>query len=185
MVGPRTTKHYIVSLVTGLWKATNNDHVLDGRVLHVEAFYPYMGTIVPVDEPNWPSRPLFSEADHQPDAIQRQLRDPVLLGFTQPDIRYEWNKLYVLGLDYRTSPDSLKNFMELISGYEVKRVDWFKPNGKAIVTFNIQKVTGDGKNRVFYTNRDVPQVTWLKMQRIKYACTRSQQCNTSTRFAVH
>ena len=128
---------------------------------------------------------MFAGSDRQPGAIQRQLRDPVSLGFTHPDIRYEWNKLYVLGLHYRTSPDSLKNFMELISGYEVKRMDWFKPNGKAIVTFNIKKVTGDGKNRVFYTSRDVPQVTWLKMQRIKYACTRSQQCNTSAPFADH
>ena len=106
---------------------------------------------------------MFAGTDHQPGAIQRQLRDPVSLGFTQPDVRYEWNKLYVLGLHYRTSPDSLKNFMELISGYKVKRVDWFKPNGKAIVTFNIKKLTGYGKNRVLYTNRDVPQVTWLKM----------------------
>lgn len=89
---------------------------------------------------------MFAGTDHQPGAIQRQLRDPVSLGFTQPDIRYEWNKLYVLGLHYRTSPDSLKNFMELISGYKVKRVDWFKPNGKAIVTFNIEKLTGVGKN---------------------------------------
>lgn len=52
----------------------------------------------------------------------------------------------MLGLHYRTSPDSLKNFMELISGYEVKRVDWFKPNGKAMVTFNTEKLTGNGKN---------------------------------------
>ena len=37
--------------VTGLWKANRNDHFLDGRPLHVEVFYPYMGTIVPVDEP--------------------------------------------------------------------------------------------------------------------------------------
>ena len=106
---------------------------------------------------------MFAGSDHQPGAIQRQPRDPVSLGFTQPGIRYEWNKLYVLGLHYRTSPDSLKNFMELISGYKVKRVDWFKPNGKAIVTFNIKKLTGYGKNRVLYTNRDVPRVTWLKM----------------------
>ena len=25
-------------------------------------------------------------------------------------------------------------------------MDWFKPNGKAIVTFNIEKLTGVGKN---------------------------------------
>ena len=49
--------------VTGLWKATRNDHFLDGRALHVKTFYPYMGTIVPVDEPKWPSRPLSSEAE--------------------------------------------------------------------------------------------------------------------------
>ena len=89
---------------------------------------------------------MFAGSDHQPGAIQRQRWDPVSLGFTQSDIRYEWNKLYVLGLHYRTSPDSLKNFMEGISGYEVKCVDWFKPNGKAIVTFNTKKLTGKGKN---------------------------------------
>ena len=30
----------------------------------MEAFYPYMGTIVPVDEPKWPSRPLPNEAEN-------------------------------------------------------------------------------------------------------------------------
>ena len=67
-VRPRITKQYgflcLFLRVTGLWRATRNDHFLDGRPLHVEAFYPYMGTIVPVDEPKWPSwRPLSSEAE--------------------------------------------------------------------------------------------------------------------------
>ena len=100
---------------------------------------------------------LFAGSDHQPGVIQRQRWDPVSLGFTQPGIRYEWNKLYVLGLHYRTSPDSLKNFMELISGYEVKSVDWFKPNGKAIVTFNTEKITGKGKNWAL-RRKQVPHV---------------------------
>ena len=46
-----------------MWKATKIAHLLDGRILNVEAFYPYMGTIEPVAEPNWPSRPLSSEAE--------------------------------------------------------------------------------------------------------------------------
>ena len=29
----------------------------------MEAFYPYTGTIEPVAEPKWPSRPLSSEAE--------------------------------------------------------------------------------------------------------------------------
>ena len=69
-------------------------------------------------------------------------RDPVSLGFTQPDIKYEWNKLYVLGLHYRTTPDGVKNYIERISGYDVKYVKWFKPNGKAIVTLQTEKISG-------------------------------------------
>ena len=69
-------------------------------------------------------------------------RDPASLGFTQPDIKYEWNKLYVLGLHHRTTPDGIKNYIERISGYDVKYVEWFKPNGKAIVTLQTEKISG-------------------------------------------
>ena len=128
---------------------------------------------------------FFAGSDDQPGAIQRQRWDPVSLGFTQPDIRYEWNKLYVLGLHYRTSPDSLKNFMELISGYDVKRVDWFKPNGKAIVTFNTEKITGKGKNWALIskqrgtTRRKKQAVLLLTCARVvkgKVKCTYVQKC---------
>lgn len=61
-------------------------------------------------------------------------------GFIQPDIKYEWNQLYVLGLHYKTSPDSLKNYIQIISGYEVASVRWFKPNGKAIVKLKTHKI---------------------------------------------
>ncbi|KAJ7381856.1 death effector domain-containing [Desmophyllum pertusum] len=44
----------------------------------------------------------------------------VSLGFTQPDITYEKNKWYVLGLNFRTTPDGVKNYIERISGYDVK-----------------------------------------------------------------
>ena len=64
------------------------------------------------------------------------------LGFTQPDIRYEWNKLYVLGLHHRTTHDGIKNYIERISGYDVKYVKWFKPNGKAIVALQTEKISG-------------------------------------------
>lgn len=69
-------------------------------------------------------------------------RDPVSLGFTQPDIKYEWNKLYVLGLHHRTTPDGIMNYIERISGYDVKYVKWFKPNGKAVVTLKTEKILG-------------------------------------------
>lgn len=81
--------------------------------------------------PNYQSGP---EA-HQP-------RDPVSLGFTQPGIKYEWNRLYVLGLYFRTTSDGVKNYIERISGYDVRYVEWFKPNGKAIVTLNTLKISG-------------------------------------------
>lgn len=69
-------------------------------------------------------------------------RDPVSLGFTQPDIKYEWNKLYVLGLHHRTTPDGIMNYIERISDYDVKYVEWFKPNGKAVVTLKTEKISG-------------------------------------------
>ncbi|XP_074627497.1 uncharacterized protein LOC141885604 isoform X1 [Acropora palmata] len=61
-------------------------------------------------------------------------------GLILPDIMYKWNQLYVLGLHYKTSPDGLKNYIHLISGYEVLHVLWFKPNGKAIVTLKTRKI---------------------------------------------
>ena len=69
-------------------------------------------------------------------------RDPVSLGFTQPDIKYEWNKLYVLGLHHRTTPDGITNYIERISGYDVEYVKWFKPNGKAIVALQTERISG-------------------------------------------
>ncbi|XP_022804134.1 poly [ADP-ribose] polymerase 14-like [Stylophora pistillata] len=77
---------------------------------------------------------------HQAGAVPRQRRDPVSLGFTQPDIRYERNKLYILGLHFRSTRDAVKNYIERISGYDVDRVEWFKPNGKAIVTLNTDRI---------------------------------------------
>ena len=74
--------------------------------------------------------------------MPRQRSDPVSLGFTQPDIRYEWNKLYILGLHFRSTRDAVKNYIERISGYDVKNVEWFKPNGKAIVTLNTDRIVG-------------------------------------------
>jgi len=82
----------------------------------------------------------------------------VSLGFTQPDIKYEWNKLYVLGLHHRTTRDGIKNYIERISGYDVKDVKWFKPNGKAIVTLQTKKISGK----------------LLPWQRLKVACKKKK-----------
>ena len=60
----------------------------------------------------------------------------VSIGFVHSDVLYEKNKLYVLGLHYKTTKDSVQNYIERISGEEVKHVLLFKPNGKAIVTLN-------------------------------------------------
>lgn len=46
---------------TGVKKSTKNDQFIDGKPLHVEAFYPFMGTLVPVDQPTRSSRPTSSE----------------------------------------------------------------------------------------------------------------------------
>ena len=81
--------------------------------------------------------------NYETGAVPRQRHDPVSLGFTQPHIKYEWNKLYVLGLHFRTTPDAVKNYIERISGYDVKYVEWFKPNGKAIVTLQTVKIAGN------------------------------------------
>jgi len=35
------------------------------------------------------------------------------------------------------------NYIERISGYDVKYVKWFKPNGKAIVTLQTEKISGN------------------------------------------
>ena len=47
--------------IPGVKKATKNDHFLDDKALHVEAFFPFMGTQGPVDEPKLSSRPTSSE----------------------------------------------------------------------------------------------------------------------------
>lgn len=82
---------------------------------------------------------------HQSGAEPRQQFDAASQGFKQPNIKYEWNKLYVLGLHYKTTPDAVKNYIERISGYNVKYVEWFKPNGKAIVTLDTIKIKGKHK----------------------------------------
>ena len=79
---------------------------------------------------------------HQAGAVPHQRPDPVSLGFTQPDIKYEWNKLYILGLHFRSTRDAVNNYIERISGYDVKNVEMFKPNGKAIVTLNTDRIAG-------------------------------------------
>ena len=42
-------------------KSTQNDQFIDGNPLHVEPFYSFMGTLVPVDQPKRPSRPASSD----------------------------------------------------------------------------------------------------------------------------
>ena len=70
-----------------------------------------------------------------------------LKGFIQRDIKYDWNQLYVLGLHHKTSSDGLKNYIQLISGYEAS-VLWFKPNGKAIVTMKTDRIKGKHHIRI-------------------------------------
>ena len=48
-------------LSTGVKKSTKNDQFIDGKPLHVEAFYPFMGTVVPVDQPTRPARPTSGD----------------------------------------------------------------------------------------------------------------------------
>ena len=49
--------HYSFTFVyTGVKKSTKNDQFMDGKPLHVEPFYPFMGTLVPVDQPTRPAR---------------------------------------------------------------------------------------------------------------------------------
>ena len=78
---------------------------------------------------------------------RRRARFAISQGFIQRDIKYDWNKLYVLGLHYKTSSDGLKNYIQLISGYEAS-VLWFKPNGKAIVTLKTDRIKGKHDIRI-------------------------------------
>lgn len=50
--------HYNFTFVyTGVKKSTNSDQFIDGKSLHVEPFYPFMGTLVPVDQIKRLARP--------------------------------------------------------------------------------------------------------------------------------
>ena len=42
-------------------KSTKNDLFIDGKPLHVDPFYPFMRTLVPVDQPTRPSRPTSAD----------------------------------------------------------------------------------------------------------------------------
>lgn len=89
--------------------------------------------------------------NYQSDASSRRSFDPVSQGFTLKEVRYEKNKLYVLGLNKKTTKDCVLNYIERISGCDVKHVLWFKPNGRAIVTLDTVKITGQGKRMIqFY-----------------------------------
>ena len=46
---------------TGVKKSTKKDQFIDGKPLHVEPFYPFMGILVPVDQPTRPSRPTSAD----------------------------------------------------------------------------------------------------------------------------
>jgi len=48
-------------LSTGVKKSTKKDQFIDGKPLHVEHFFPFMGTLVPVDQPTRPSRPTSGD----------------------------------------------------------------------------------------------------------------------------
>lgn len=65
-------------------------------------------------------------------------------GYILKDVRYERNKLYVLGLRSKTTKDCVLNFIARISGCDVKHVLMFKPYGRAIVTLDTDKITGAG-----------------------------------------
>ena len=49
--------------IAGVWKSVKNDHFLHGKALHVEAFYPFMGTVTPVDQPKGLMRHTSGEVE--------------------------------------------------------------------------------------------------------------------------
>ena len=61
-------------------------------------------------------------------------------GYILKDVRYERNKLYVLGLHHRVTKECLLHYIEKISSYDVKHILWFKPNGRAIVTLDAETI---------------------------------------------
>ena len=78
----------------------------------------------------------LTEVCVQSDVVSSRSYDPVARGFILKDVRYEKNKLYVLGLHPSVTKDCLLHYIEKISDYEVKHILWFKPHGRAIVTLD-------------------------------------------------
>ena len=70
-------------------------------------------------------------------------------GYILKDVRYERNKLYVLGLHHRVTKECLLHYIEKISNYDVKHILWFKPNGRAIVTLDPETI---GKFAFFFSS---------------------------------
>ena len=94
-------------------KSTKNDQFMDGKPLHVEPFYPFMGTLVPVDQPTRPARPTSGDihaiGQHQfykavdkdiMDFLMKSNQEEKLRGFLYSDqqarVRWTTEEGYVL-----------------------------------------------------------------------------------------
>ena len=68
-------------LIPGQRKALKKDHFLRDNALHVEAFYPFLGTVNPVDQPKGPTRPTSSDPKGSRIPEFNKLVDPNLMEF--------------------------------------------------------------------------------------------------------
>ena len=102
-------------------KATKNDHFLDGKALHVEAFYPFMGTVVPVDQPKGSTRPTSSNVE--------STKQPEFYKAVNPDI-----------MEFVMKSNQEGKLREALVDRENARIRWTNEDGYVLIKHGGKKV---------------------------------------------
>ena len=107
--------------IPGVKKATKNDHFLNDKALHVEAFFPFMGTLVPVDEPKRSSRPKSSEIE--------SARQPEFYKEVNPDI-----------MEFLMKSNQGGKLKEILDEREHARIRWTNEERYVLIKYGGNKV---------------------------------------------
>ena len=107
--------------IAGVWKSVKNDHFLHDKALHVEAFYPFMGTVNPVDQPKGPTRPTSGdvEAGRQPEFYKK----------VEPDI-----------MEFIMKSNQEGKLRELLYERERARIRWTNEDTYVMIKYGANKV---------------------------------------------
>ena len=103
---------------TGVKKSTKNDQFIDGKPLHVEPYYPFMGTLVPVGQPTRPARPTSSDIQT---TGQHQFYKAV-----DKDI-----------MEFLMKSNQEENLRGLLYSDEHARVRWTNEEGNVLVKYDV------------------------------------------------